>query len=203
MKLYTLPKHKYQPRAFTLIELLVVITIIGILAAMAFPGASAVLGKARRAGAKNQALQVRSAISAYYTEYRRYPIQGGSAGGDQQVQTNNVLMDVLLGAQGNPLNPRGIAFFAGKQARGGGANAKGGLVMSGNGGGLLVDPWGMQFNVILDTNFDNRVLAPFSKSGNAGGNNIVPDSVIVWSLGPDAGVGGSGNPLVKDYITTW
>lgn len=200
MKLYTLSKQKHQRRAFTLIELLVVITIIGILAAMAFPGAKGVLDKARKAGAQNQALQVRSAISAYYTEYRRYPIPGGSSGGESTLRSDNTLMDILLGAEGNKFNPRGIAFFAGKKAKGGGSNAKGGLVMSGNGGGFLVDPWGEQFYVIMDTDYNNRVVAPFSKSGQSDGNNTVPDGVIVWSTGPD---GRDGAAKEKDYITTW
>lgn len=190
---YSAPQQNKTRRAFTLMELLVVITIIGILATMAFPGAKGVLDKARAASAQNQALQVKQAIASYYTEYRRYPIQN-AGGGESQVRTDSVLMDALLGADGNILNPRGISFFAGKKARG----RKGGLIMNSNGGGSLVDPWSLEFYVIIDTDYNDRVTAPFSKVGDDG-NNDIPDSVIVWSTGPD----GPEADTIEDNITTW
>lgn len=193
MTLYSISQQKSDRGAFTLMELLVVITIIMILAGMAFPGAKGVLDRARKAGAENQALQVRSSIAAYYTEYRRYPL-ASTGGGESAIRTNETLMDILLGADGNKYNPRGISFFAGKKAKGG----KGGLVMSGSGGGKLVDPWGELFYVIMDTDYNNRVTAPFSKTNEAG-NNEIPQNVIVWSTGPD----GAESDDVKDNITTW
>ena len=171
-----------------------VITIIGILAAMAFPGAKGVLDKARKAATENMALQVRTAISAYYTEYRRYPVPKGSSG-ETTIRSDETLMDILLGADGNKYNPRGISFYSGKKAKG----SKGGLVMNSGGGGQLVDPWGELFYVIMDTDYNNRVEAPFSKKGDQGGNNTVPDNVIVWSTGPD----GPEADDDKDNITTW
>lgn len=177
-------------------ELLVVITIIGILATMAFPGAKGVLDKARKAGTRNMALQTKTAISTYYTEYRRYPLpRGASSGGESPIRTDEELMDILLGAEDNKYNPRGITFYSGKNAKG----RKGGLVMNSNGGGKLVDPWGELFYVIIDTDNNNRVKAPFNKKGEDEGSNEIPDSVIVWSTGPD----GPESDGVEDNITTW
>jgi len=191
MKLYLLSEQKSDRRGFTLMELLVVITIILILAGISFPAAQGVLAKAKKASAENMALQVRQSIAAYYTEYRRYPLPPGTAsGGDVTVETDETLMDILLGADGNKYNPRRIAFFAGKKAKG----KMNGLVMNASGGGALYDPWGERFSVTIDTDYNNRVEAP----GRDGNNEIVPQSVVVWSTGKDGPEGDR-----KDWITTW
>ncbi len=194
MKLYTLSEQKSSRHGFTLMELLVVITIILILAGISFPAAQGVLAKAKKASAQNMALQVRSSIAAYYTEYRRYPLPKGTAKGkDVTIITDDKLMDILLGAStptGRQYNPRGISFFAGKKAKG----ASNGLVMNQSGGGRLLDPWGQLFQVTIDTDFNNRVSA----KARTGGMEIVPQSVVVWSTGKD-GLGGAR----VDWITTW
>ncbi|NOX98331.1 MAG: hypothetical protein GXP30_01100, partial [Verrucomicrobia bacterium] len=60
------------------------------------------------------ALQLRQAISAYHTEYRKYPIRGEGKE-DVDLQSDHKLMDVLIGsdnaAEKDGLNPRRIAFF--------------------------------------------------------------------------------------------
>lgn len=62
----------------------------------------------------NTALQVKVAISAYYTEYWRYPVNHEEVK-DGDFLSDHVLMDVLLGsekaAEENGLNPLRIAFF--------------------------------------------------------------------------------------------
>ena len=191
MKLSLSTQQKSGYHGFTLMELLVVITIIAILAGITFPAAQGVLKKARKIGAENMALQVRSAIAAYYTEYRRYPVTS-TGGGETTLRTNETLMDILLGAEGNERNPRRISFFAGKKAKG---NVNG-LITNGSGGGRLVDPWGQELYVIMDTDNNYRVTAPFNKNGTSGGSNEVPDSVIVWSTGPEV----DNN---DDNVTTW
>ncbi|NOX99778.1 MAG: prepilin-type N-terminal cleavage/methylation domain-containing protein [Verrucomicrobia bacterium] len=194
MKLYTLSEQKSSRSGFTLMELLVVITIILILAGISFPAAQGVLAKAQKSSAENMALQVRSSISAYYTEYRRYPIPRGTASGaDVTIVTDENLMDILLGADtanGQQYNPRGISFFAGKKAKG----ANNGLVMNASGGGRLLDPWGQLFQVTIDTDFNNRVNA----ESRTGSMEIVPQNVVVWSTGKS----GAGGARV-DWVTTW
>jgi len=191
MKVSLSSEQKTGHRGFTLMELLVVITIIMILAGISFPAAQGVLAKAKKASTENMALQVRSGIAAYYTEYRRYPLpKGAASGSDVTVRSDNTMMDILLGADGNPYNPRRITFFAGKKAKGG----TNGVIMNTNGGGRLVDPWQEEFYITIDTDYNNRVEA----EARGGGMEIVPQSVIVWSTGPDGSVG-----LRQDYITTW
>src|SRR5262245_52527027 len=61
------------PAAFTLIELLVVVAIIAILVGLLFPAFKAVQNQARSAQAKNDILQIVTAVNAFYTDYGKYP----------------------------------------------------------------------------------------------------------------------------------
>ena len=54
--------------AFTLIELLVVITIIVILMGLLFPAFRGVQDQAKKTQAKNDLMQIVTAVNAYYTE---------------------------------------------------------------------------------------------------------------------------------------
>ena len=58
---------------FTLIELLVVITIIIILMGLLFPAFRGAQDQAKKAQAKNDLVQIVTAINAFYTEYGQYP----------------------------------------------------------------------------------------------------------------------------------
>lgn len=58
---------------FTLIELLTVIAIISMLAALTFVGITKVMTRAKTVDALNDLNQLRTALTAYYTEYGTYP----------------------------------------------------------------------------------------------------------------------------------
>lgn len=60
--------------AFTLLELLAVIAVIGILAALIFPGVSAARRSANKARTKVQFAQWAAAIEAFRAEYGHYPV---------------------------------------------------------------------------------------------------------------------------------
>lgn len=128
--------------AFTLIELLVVIAIIGILASLLFPAAGSAIDSARRATAKNDVVQIATAVTAYETEYGRLPLPNST-------EVNKSLVAVLSGESGNTNNPRQIVFLeitAAKKGRSG-TNA------SGN----YVDPWGATYKIAMDDNNDNTI----------------------------------------------
>ena len=72
-----------QEPAFTLIELIVVIAIIAILVGLAFPVFQGVQNQAKKTQAKNDLVQIVTAVNAFYTEYGKYPI----------ATTNNALTD--------------------------------------------------------------------------------------------------------------
>ena len=70
--------HRYS-RAFTLLELLVTILIIAVLMSVAFPVFQTVQNQARKTQARSDLTQIVIAVSAFYTEYGRYPGVTGDA----------------------------------------------------------------------------------------------------------------------------
>jgi prepilin-type N-terminal cleavage/methylation domain-containing protein len=64
--------------AFTLIELLVVISIIAILASLAFPAVNGAIKSARKGEVRSMANQIKGAVSTYYAEYGVFPTNSES-----------------------------------------------------------------------------------------------------------------------------
>ncbi|MDQ3314524.1 MAG: hypothetical protein M3505_07835, partial [Verrucomicrobiota bacterium] len=62
-----------ESAAFTLIELFVVMATIGILLGLAFPAFTSVQNSTRKTQAKNDLVQIVTAVNAFYTEYGKYP----------------------------------------------------------------------------------------------------------------------------------
>src|SRR5215213_4124235 len=97
-----IPPKSEHGSAFTLIELLVVISIIAVLVGLAFPAYTSVQNSAKKTQAKNDALQISTAVNAYYTEYGKYPIPAAKVDTSQPDFTyddgnpNTDLMKILL-----------------------------------------------------------------------------------------------------------
>src|SRR5437868_12621637 len=94
--------------AFTLIELTVVILVIATLAALTLTAASGVVDRAKKVQAKNDIIQIVTAVNAFYTEYGRYPVTvppsnttdaffgtGAAPTGCTSYTTNDKLFNVL------------------------------------------------------------------------------------------------------------
>lgn len=141
--------------AFTLIELLVVISIIAILAALAFPAVNGALDSAKKTKAKNDVVQLVMAVKAYQTEYGRLPTAVISSGDGPEAsqgwfQSNNdQIVRVLTGENYNDLNPRRIVFLEARPAKGN----KDGVGADGK----FYDPWGTPYAIKLDTSYDNNL----------------------------------------------
>src|SRR5882724_5508615 len=193
------PKHT---RAFTLIELLVVIAIIAILIGLLFPAFNAVQNQAKQAQAKNDLTQIVNAVNAFYTEYGKYPLAAGitidTTFGPGGSPANNENLFRELRACANPptgscasaatLNTRQIVFISPPDVKNA-ASPRSGIGTT-TGKGQYFDPWGTNYVIRIDGDYNNQVANPYS--ANAGATPNLQIGVIAWSLGLD----GSGPPAV-------
>ena len=170
------PRSFSLTAAFTLIELLTVIAIIAILMSLLFPVVNSVKESGRKAQAKQDIMGIVTAVKAYNTEYGKYPPMdpaatanagGADAGvGDPTGAAMPNDNSALRHAAGDRSrckhwavkNPRRVVFFEGKSASSP-DQPRAGFVDKGSGEkrGSFFDPWGTQYNIVVDTNYDNQV----------------------------------------------
>ena len=173
--IHSTPQPQAQRLGFTLIELLVVISIIAVLAGLAFPAVNGAMDSARKARANSDVTQIATAVVAYETEYGRLPTISGNS-------VNTAFLNILT--QTNTNNPRGIVFLELSEWKKG----KGGT----NGSGFC-DPWDSNsvYQIALDTNYSNSVTA------GTNGTNIMK-KVAVWN-NPT----GTAAEKTRRYVTSW
>ena len=188
--------------AFTLIEMMVVMLIIATLAALLMGGATSAFDRARRTQAKNDVIQIATAVNAFYTEYGRYPVTvtdptkdaffgtGSTPAGSNAYGTNVVLLNVLRNITTDPnalaLNPRQIVFLS----PGGAKNTvppRGGIATADN---CYYDPWGSQYAVLIDTNYDNTLTNPYSDTDGSAGTTPLRLGAVAYSYGKNGALGG-------------
>jgi type II secretory pathway pseudopilin PulG len=204
-------KQRERASAFTLLELLVVITIIIVLVSMLFPAFRGIQDQAKRTQAKNDLNQIVTAISAFYTEYGRYPVAPATtsdqtatygAGTDNSVVFNVLRNDVNHGDKDNvkALNPRQIVFIEPPMAKDQVQPKLGIKFLT----GIWFDPWGYQYKVTIDANYNAVTNAPANyvdlKTTYA---TVDPDTgvrtgAISWTLGADNTYGDNNNGYYKD-----
>lgn len=183
-----------RPSAFTLIELLVVISVIAVLAALAFPAVNGAIETARKAKAKNDVVQIVGAIKAYQTEYGKLPMVEGKSQFDGN---NSPLFNVLRGyaseGEQGQMNPRKIPFIEVRVGKG----EKDGLSSNGS----FVDPWGTPYKIWLDDDYNNEVKS----MDYTGGWGIVSGSAIAASAGKDKtfGSGPKEQGTARDDVVSW
>jgi prepilin-type N-terminal cleavage/methylation domain-containing protein len=189
--------------AFTLIELLVVIAIIIVLFGLTFPVVQGVLERAKKVQAKNDLIQIVTAVSAFYTEYGKYPVPSGASGDGYQSggTTGTTGKDVL-----NPLrnldpilNPRQIVFLSPPEDTAQ-TSPKGRIGSDGQ----FHDPWGNAYGISIDADYDNKVPNPYNPNTGAGPDKI-RQGVIGWSVGKDAKLGNNGDNKFSnsDDVISW
>jgi prepilin-type N-terminal cleavage/methylation domain-containing protein len=171
--------------AFTLIELLVVIAITVILMGLLFPAFRGVQDQAKKTQAKNDVTQIVTAVNAFYTEYGRYPTTAntdtsatyGPSGSDTE---NGDLFKELRGIS-NTLNTRQIVFISPPDAKDQ-TNPRSGTKTTTSG---YYDPWGSEYAVALDADYDNQIANPYTSTSANAGPTTLRFGVIAWSLGKD------------------
>ena len=168
-------RSQAERHGFTLIELLVVISIIAVLAGLAFPAVNGAMDSARKARAKSDVTQIATAVVAYETEYGRLPTISGNS-------VNTAFLATLSGNSTD--NPRKIVFLELSEWKKG----KGGTNAAG-----FCDPWDNTsvYQIALDTNYSNSVTA------GTNGTNIMK-KVAVWN-NPT----GTAAEKTRRYVTSW
>jgi prepilin-type N-terminal cleavage/methylation domain-containing protein len=220
--------------AFTLIELLIVITIIAVLAGLLFPAFVGIQERAKKTQAKSDLAQIVTSLTAYYTDYGKYPIadikQGcdtllGNPGGTYD---NAFIFNPLRAISdgdwnaGNVLNPRQVVYFQGTEAKDT-TRPKSGfaaqVTTSANGSavkkGGLMDPWGNEYLVTVDGDYDGWSMdfIPYSDvtyggqrtSVCAGTFSAVSVNAFGASWGKDGRQGkkGDGKYSGSDDVLSW
>jgi hypothetical protein len=128
--------------------------------------------------ARTLAKSLVNSCKGYYAEYSRYPLsQDGTAGEVSPLRTDESLTGTLLGTD-IETNPKKISFLPELKPveRGGGF----GLLIEGA-GAMVVDPWGEEYYILMDTDYSGTIENP-----NAGSTTrTLKIGVIIWSAGPD------------------
>jgi len=212
-------QRPHHANAFTLIELLVVIGIIAILMGLLFPAFKAVQNQARQTQAKNDLTQIVNAVNAFYTDYGRYPLPTGTTtnytygpGGD--VGTNQGLMTELRGCSAvtgscpaiASFNTRLIAFISPPDVKNS-ANPRSGIGTTGGGNiGQYFDPWGSNYVIRIDGDYNNQLPNPYTANTGAGAGTLT-QGVIAWSAGSDVKSpgynGGTTTFSASDDVISW
>jgi prepilin-type N-terminal cleavage/methylation domain-containing protein len=200
---------------FTLIELLVVILIIAVLMGLAFPAFQGVQNAAKKTEAKNDLMQIVTAVNAYYTEYGRYPAFDTNYDAAASLSdstdykalddpANDRLFNVLRPSTTNPAdnviakgNPRAIAFFQPRIAKDV-TKPKSGL----GGNGRLYDPWGFAYQLRVDNSYNGTLQNPYAKNA---GFDPISAGVIAWSIVKDGvtDVADKNAKDSKDDVLSW
>jgi prepilin-type N-terminal cleavage/methylation domain-containing protein len=172
-------------RGFTLIELLVVVTIIGLLAAILVPSILGAMEGAKKARAMSQIKDLDGAVKRYFAEYGKMPVPPGQNGGPDRMVTGvdqARVIEILINTSSlNNVNPRQIVFLD-LDPVSFGVKTLDEMAAALAGGTPYRDPWGNDYGILMDLNFDDRLTS-------LGGFGDIRAKVGVFSGGQHGNVG--------------
>jgi prepilin-type N-terminal cleavage/methylation domain-containing protein len=202
-------------RGFTLVELLVVITIIAVLASLGVAGGLGALQKARKTTALATATNIVTGIRQFYGDYSILPDpssatedntgSGSHYATDTAGSSGTELIEILSGLEddtaGSVQNDRKLNYLSIKDAK----NSRGGVDYSADGNTVnaLFDPWGEPYYIVMDYDYDERLI--FTPDGNGEATNITTEVTLngqvgaVYSLATDT----PADAKRRDIVQTW
>ena len=175
-------------RNFTLVELLVVIGIIAILAGMLMAGLMYAPAKAQKAKAQAEITTLVNAIKQYESTYGVLPMATTLTQDGPLTNANYKKLIHLLQA-----DAEGLSDSDEKELKKMNKRWTKFLDIQGNDPGEFTDPWGENYNVLLDYDYDGKISIKEADVDDIhgvnvekkSGNYIYRFSVIVWSKGHD------------------
>jgi prepilin-type N-terminal cleavage/methylation domain-containing protein len=159
-----------KTQKFTMVELLAVIAIIGILVGLLLPAVISGKEKALATKARTDVASIAAAIGQFEATYGYLPYTeavGSEPITDGAPGSYSSFIDILTGNDATK-NPRNITFLS-------------------TDGTTLTDPWGQNYNIMLDYDYNGSVTV------TALGDTIT-GKPAVWS---------DGNPDGGSAITNW
>ena len=180
-KAWFMSNQSHRNLGFTIIEVLVTVAIIVILAGMLVPTIGSAIRKAQEGQAMTECMAIATAIQQYHMSYGKLPVVPREQG------TNDLFYDQLdskaiiavLTANETKLNPRKIVFLESKSA---------------STNGVMLDPWGGQYAIKLDNNYNQKV-------GYFSGTN---ENITKIAIGISFGINGmQENPATGDDIVSY
>ncbi|MDZ4199644.1 MAG: type II secretion system protein [Kiritimatiellia bacterium] len=177
------------PRGFTLIEMLVVMGIIGLLMGLLFPTIGAVRHAANKARAEQEIKSIETAILNYLTDYGKFPLQ--TDGNQDRAYIDDQYIRLIQTLRADPAftdlnlwNPRRAVYIE--------------LAEQAVVAGRLKDPWGNDYRVAGDLDFNKQV----DSSVMNGYGTLSNRQVAAWSFGRD-GLSGADAGHRKDDVISW
>jgi len=204
-------------RKFTLVELLIVIGIIAILAGILLPVVSGAAKRADMTKAKSEITTLINAIKQFESTYGHLPLPSAPTAYNATANlTANQYEDLIRILQGE--NPVNNSF--GNPNLNPNTRKTRFLDVVGNTPGQFQDPWGNNYLVYMDHDYDGKinataiVAADKIENGSTGGGtpsltHFTDDlyySIIIWSKGADntgKSINAVRNDNVYSFPVTW
>jgi prepilin-type N-terminal cleavage/methylation domain-containing protein len=177
---------------FTLIELLVVVSIIALLAAGSVGAYGKVMNVVKKNASQKTCVELAGAIASFVADYDKFPISNAAGGADHHIEDtagDGEWLGILSGKGDPRYNSRKTNFIDGfKQAKFIGGRWVDGINYEGSETApTLIDPWGLGYRVVMDTDFNGEIDNP-ELSGTGAVNPVQKvrgKKVLIWGPGLD------------------
>ncbi|MCZ7592497.1 MAG: hypothetical protein M5U15_10245 [Kiritimatiellae bacterium] len=186
------PKRRERVSRLSLPEWALIGGVLLLILAAAIPAWAAWQQRERLVMARHDIATLQAAILRYHREYGTWPAEATTGGTDTRFgarRPNAALIrvlrsDLLQDDQAAELNPQRMIFIEVEPYRVGWSGL--------NSSGEFLDPWGVPYQLALDSNYDGSTQIEGSPYGRVSGVGA-----LIWSYGPDR------QPETPDDLVSW